>query len=109
LERGSSCWQQDRHHGRRTVWPLLRLTQNPAGFCWQGVQSWTVCGSRQGAGIVRRRGIVVVRADQFWPVATLAAEAADTVHDDLLVVWAGRWQTVGAVSTVGGGGGVHHT
>ena len=38
------------HQGRRTVWLLLRLTQNPAGLCWQWMHNWMVCGSRRGGG-----------------------------------------------------------
>jgi hypothetical protein len=52
----SSPWQQDRHHGRRTTLPFLRLTQNPAGPCRQWMQSWTVRGSMPGAMITRCGG-----------------------------------------------------
>ena len=50
------------------------LTQNPAGPCWQWVRSWRVCGSRRGAGIVRRES-VIVGASLSWPAATLAPAA----------------------------------
>ncbi|HEY1641415.1 MAG TPA: hypothetical protein VGG35_12055 [Streptosporangiaceae bacterium] len=34
-----SAPQQDRHHGRRVVRPPVLLTQNPAGFARQRMQS----------------------------------------------------------------------
>jgi hypothetical protein len=50
----------------------LWLTQNPAGLCWQWMQSWMVRGSRRGVVIVRRREFVVVAAGLFWLAATRA-------------------------------------
>src|SRR5216683_7937637 len=53
----SNNWQQDRHHGRRTTLASLRLTQNPAGFSRQWMQSCTVRGNRPRGRPVRvRRG-----------------------------------------------------
>jgi len=72
---GSRAWQQDRHHGRRAVWLLSRLTQNPAGLCRQWMHSWMVCSSRRGVATVRRRELVVLGASPFRSAATLAAAA----------------------------------
>ena len=53
----------------------MRLTQNPAGFCWQWMQSWMMCGSRRGMVIMRRREVVVVGAGLFRPTARLTPAA----------------------------------
>ena len=80
----SSPWQQDRHHGRRTVWPPWRLTQNPAGRCRQWMQSWTVRGGRPGIAPLRRRGAEPVRFDPEpglrGPGKGLRYEAAELVR-----------------------------
>jgi len=65
---GSSCWQQDRHHGRRTVWPPWRRTQNPAGRCWQWTHNWIVCGSRPGVATARHQDLGAMVAGQVCPV-----------------------------------------
>ena len=69
---GSRPWQQDRHQGRRTVWPPWRPTQNPAGLCRQWMHSWMVCGSSRGMVIVRRLKTVAAGAAVVWPAATRA-------------------------------------
>ena len=109
---GSSCWQQDRHHGRRTVWPPWRRIQNPAGRCWQWTHSWIVCGSRPGVATLRHQDLGAVVAGQvctadparwpgrprWWPAATLAAAATSGMRRPAKpsrpVIWFARGSAV---------------
>ena len=68
-------WQQDRHHGRRAVWSLVWLTQNPAGLCRQWMHSWMVCGRGRCAVMAGGRGFAGAGAGWFCPAATVAAAA----------------------------------
>src|SRR6185312_732611 len=81
----SGPWQQDRRQGRRAVWPVVRLAQDPAGLWRRWMHSWMV----RGGIIMRRWGSVAVGAGQCWQAATLAAAAMSWMNCPAKPRWPG--------------------